>query len=771
MNAETQVTSSRPALLQRVGQRVWHARAPLLWGLLCIVFYWDVLWASPDMIVGGNDLNHMFRIWLDYARTTLSRSEWPLWNPYLFSGMSFVGDPQPALFYPPTWLALLLPATTALNLILILHVWWSGVGAFGWLRSELGIDDTRLSWWGAFAGAAVFAFSGYTFARVQAGHVGVLTTGAWLPWGLWALRALNKSPSWRGAALGAIVVGMAALAGHTATFIYVGLLLAAYTLYLAWRRNAASRLRFLSLAAAMGVSGLALAAIQVLPLASLLATSTRLNGSDYVFASRFSWPAGYLITLLVPNFFGEPVRTGYWGDGVYEEMIYYVGVLPLLLIAVAWRARRDREQTLWVTFWIVVGGLALLSALGSNGIVHRILYRLLPFFSSMRAPARAGFLFTCSAAALTAYGIRALAGAERRQREELLQPLDKPLVRGILTGAGLVVVVCYLLYAWGKDTNPEIGRFWHVAGEVATFGLFFALASGWLSAWRREAPSRWLPAVAVILLLLDLWTLGGRLVQVVPAPNSAFWRIVATHTDAHLGRVLPWGVNYFEQNGAMAYGVRSVFGYNPLEDEAYMAFVSSVPDPRSRAYDLLNVNHVATVAPLALSENDSLILQAEDNGVYIYERTTAMPRAWIAPTVEQVSRTELPARIDDPGFDPAATTLVESSPGCGGGSGDVSVVHEAANTLQAQVTGTGGLVVFSERFAPGWQAAVDGQAASLLRVDGVLRGVCVPAGTHTVTLRFSPPILWIGAGVSLLAWLGIVIGVIRRPDQPPDDAF
>ncbi len=549
---------------------------PTLWAVLVGVFYWDVLWAPADQILAGNDLANMFRPWLDYARSLVHQGELPLWNPYLFSGTSFVGDPQPALFYPPTWLALLAPTTRALGWMLVLHIWWAGLGATLWLQEE------GASWWGTLAGAAVFAFSGYTFARVQAGHLGVLTTGSWLPWGLLMLLRVTKGEGRRGrsAAVGAVCVSMALLAGHTATFVYLVLLWGAYALYQVrssqkgWPR---SRLVW---PAVMAVGGLALASIQLFPLLENLASSTRLGASDYAFASRFSWPVGYLITLLVPNFFGEPVQTGYWGEGVYDELVLYVGVLPLLLMLVAGRQRRSR-------FWLAVGGLSLLAAFGSYGILHRLLYRLIPLFSGLRAPARAGLLFTVGAAALTALAVTALQQSESKERGRLLSPVSRPLTAGVLASAALVTVAGYMLYAWGRESNPAAGRMWHLAGQVAAFGLFFALAAGWLHLWRRESPSRWLPALALGLVLLDLWTLGAGLVRLVPAPPSAYWRIVDAHTDAASGRVLPWGLDIFEQNGALDYDVRSVFGYNPLEDAQYNQLTTAVPDPRARAYDLL----------------------------------------------------------------------------------------------------------------------------------------------------------------------------------------
>jgi hypothetical protein len=575
--------------------------------------------------------------------------------------------------------------------------------------------------------------------------------------------------------LGGVPVGLSILAGHTASFLYVALGLVLYAVFRAWERWRAERqvraaASVLLRAAVMLVVGLALAAVQVLPMVELVMHSVR-QSADYEFAARFSWPPGYLLTLLVPNFFGEPAHTGYWGDGIYDEFIFYAGVLPLILALLALRLRHRLKP-----FLFTLGLGALLLAFGEYGVLHRLFYRFVPLFQSARAPARAGFLFTLAVAALAAFVVTVLQSADREERERLLGPLNRALVLTVAGIGSLVVLAGFVAFAWGRESNPAAGRLFHLANETALFVLFFLLAAALCWAWR----TAWLSRVMFLLLgvtlvALDLWTFDSRAVQPADVLDSGYWRIVAQAVDdPQSARVLPWGLNDLEHNGGMAFGLRSVFGYDPLVLQRYEAFITSKPDPLARTYDLLGAGYLVTTAPQEFAdEAEPPRLVLTKSGVWVYERRQAMPPAWVVPRVEVVDDVAALDRIHHPDFDPRSVALVDSPLACtGDGSGQAEVVHYTGNRIEVRVQGGGGLLVLSEVDYPGWRASLDGASVQIVRADHVLRALCVPAGEHHVTLVYDPPLLKVGlaiTGLTLLLLIGVVIrrrreGGAVRPD-------
>ena len=80
-----------------------------------------------------------------------------------------------------------------------------------------------------------------------------------------------------------------------------------------------------------------------------------------------------------------------------------------------------------------------------------------------------------------------------------------------------------------------------------------------------------------------------------------------------------------------------------------------------------------------------------------------------------------------------------------------------------------GLLVLTDVHYPGWKATVDGREVPIERVDYLLRGVPIPAGTHEVEFRYEPASFragWIISAVSTLAVLiALLVGWRRRRHQ------
>jgi uncharacterized membrane protein YfhO len=77
-----------------------------------------------------------------------------------------------------------------------------------------------------------------------------------------------------------------------------------------------------------------------------------------------------------------------------------------------------------------------------------------------------------------------------------------------------------------------------------------------------------------------------------------------------------------------------------------------------------------------------------------------------------------------------------------------------------------GYVILTETYRPGWRAEVDGEERPVLRAQSAFRAVAVPAGQHRVTLTYRPLSLMIGAGLSFLALVGVILLAAAKRGRP-----
>ena len=119
-------------------------------------------------------------------------------------------------------------------------------------------------------------------------------------------------------------------------------------------------------------------------------------------------------------------------------------------------------------------------------------------------------------------------------------------------------------------------------------------------------------------------------------------------------------------------------------------------------------------------------------------------------------------------MDPRQTALLKSRPPDlaepdEASADQVSVTSYDAEQIELKSkTGAPGLLMLSEVYYPAWKAYVDGRPVSLYSADYVLRAVPVPAGEHTVELRYESWSLNTGIAISLVFYGALVALVIAR---------
>jgi hypothetical protein len=755
-------------LVLRLRKLAWlegYAVIALFTAIAAILFFWDPLftWSAEKLLAGG-DIATQFAPWPAFIFDSLRQyGELPLWNPYVFSGVPFAANPQTMMFYPFTYLGLLMPLTRAMALTLVVHVWLAGMGMYGWLRA-LGATHA-----GAFLAGVAFAFTGTYSLRLGVGQYNVALQLAWWPLSFWVLRTAFDRRSWRWAILSGVPLAMGLLSSHATTFLLLGLALGVYTLFeavTAHKQNGrwGDGARALGMMAVAGVMSVALAAVQYLPFFFFSRLSARVNTPSLDFSSSFSVPIGHLITLIVPNFFGEVIRTGSWSVMGQQEITHYVGVLIFFLALVGVQLTHNRR----LLFFLALGLGALIFQLGPDGVLYMFFYRFVPGIAATRAPGRAGLIYTFSV--VTAAGLvwSELEYASQDTVRRLLGIFDRTLIWIVSTVTMSASLLAFIFYAAFK--TADVAWTWHLGGQLTQFMVLFWAVMAVFTAWRnRSLSQRTINVFAVAFVVFDLWSYGLKSIRPGSDPQAPAWSNAASFMQQKLEyRIASAGDSEFVQNnGPLVYRIRGHYGYDSLVLARYQALLDSADDYFDRVYDVLNVKYVAARNPLEFKEGGSkLPVSFGREGLWIYQRPNPLPRAFIVHNAQIVpGDAEARAALHAANFEISRTVTLPAAPPCSLESVDLSagetaqVVGESPNHLEVTTrSASAGLLVLSEVDYPGWQVKVDGQSAQVLRADTVLRVVCLPAGSHTVRFEFVPRDLMVGAIISCLAW-GIAIGM------------
>lgn len=720
----------------------------------------------------------------EYAAEALrTTGSFPLWNPYLFSGMPFVDAMHGDIFYPTFLLRLILPTDVAMTWGMILHVWLAGFAAYGLFRAH------KLPFHAALIGGLAYMMSGMIAGLVSPGHDGKLFVSALLPIAMLVLRlGVREGRGWAWGALAA-VIGLGVLSPHPQLLQYLLLASGAYALWVAFFERGegapAPRVAGVRLGLALGAValGLIIGAIQYLPVLNYVDWSPRAGGAGWEHAISYSMPPEEIINTFLPQFSG--ILDAYWGRNLIHFHSEYVGIAVMVLAAAAFGGRdvAHRRAVWFFTGLLIVSGLW---ALGGYTPFYTLVYHLVPGTKFFRAPSTMMYVTALAAAALAAFGAARVARGE--------------VGRKFLIGAGASLAVLTLFSATGgwhtlfAGVVPQgaEGLFDATRDDVvlgAARMAFFggaAVAVMFLAQQGTMSRALGLSALATILVA-DLWSVERRYWLFSPPAEHLYASdpaIEAIKADTVPGRVLAIQLMqgsrdpFLRGDALMSHGIRNVLGYHGNELGRYQELygrrtLQGVINPNF--WEAYNLRWLYTDAPQlpdvfpGFTRVLGPVQNAFGSSVYLYRAPNENPLAWVAPAIVSVPDAVAYASLSAPGFPLKSVAMFDTTAAVA--AQDLSTPPEplpinARTTryepgiidieLDAPAPGRSALVV-SENFYPGWTATVDGRAVEPSRANFTVIGVPLNEGARRIELRFTSPAFERGKLVTLLALLAAAI--------------
>jgi hypothetical protein len=451
----------------------------------------------------------------------------------------------------------------------------------------------------------------------------------------------------------------------------------------------------------------------------------------------------------------------------------YLGILTLVLAGLAIALRRDRRTWLWVALAVT----STVIALGIYAVPHGWL-TLLPGFDLLRAPARFIFVTDFALAVLATIGLDAVLRPLAQEERRRLNGAWRITGYSAVSVLAVAVPLAYLGLLLVQDRDPSLVQHTSVALIAVMIFAGLLLASfAWLTArrgdWATPQAMAWL---AVALIYLDLAGVGAYQDLGNTDPSAAFDRSAIVgflqsqpgpaRIDSRTDIEGSW-----QPDTALLYGLEDVGGVaNPSSLADVARYWEGLGSRSSRLYDLLNARYLIARKDVTLDWEKFALAFDGDPDLNVYENRDALPRAFFVTQLVPVADHEAAwSAIHDPAFDPGTTAVVEGGTATGSSSGRVTGIRTSPNRLSVDVVADGpAFLVLSQHWYPGWEVYVDGALQGApLRTNYVFQGVALPAGTHTVEVRFAPPLWRAGWVLAALGWLlfagGVAYALLRQP--------
>jgi len=543
----------------------------------------------------------------------------------------------------------------------------------------------------------------------------------------------------------------------------------------------------LAAALAAVLVGLAMGAVQYLPLREYVGWSPRAGGvADYRVATSYAWPPSELFNTYLPQFSG--MLDAYWGRNGIHLHSDYVGVVVLVIAGAAFLGLRADPRRKHIVFWTAVLIISILWSLGSATPFYRIPYAIIPGTKFFRAPATIFFVGALAIAVLTCVG------TERFLRFRLSRRylIGWSIFAGLIAILGATGALSAFAASFAEEVQLdrlEANNRQLSAGAWRSFGfvtLTVALAFAYL---RQRIPPRTAAAALVALMAVDLWSIE-RLYWMFSPPASVIYKadaiIDTVRAESQPGRVLALPIKRTPRPDAiltgdalMSHGVRGVLGYHGNQLARYNELIGwtgednrllspNVLQLTNTRFLLTNIEELPFIPGLKRVAGPVRSPSGEETYLFRLEREN--PYAWVTPVAVKATDDQVLFTLLDPRFDPRRAALFDQS-------ADVTVApavralpeplpiranvrRYAPGNVRIDLSGPappGASLVVSENYYPGWRARVDGKPARLGRADLTFIGVELPPGGRTVELTFESPSYERGKTIT---WIAIAIAIV-----------
>lgn len=739
----------------------------VLLALLALLPFWRELFSTSLVLSEkSTDIALHFLYSRMFGFGEMAHGNLPLWNPQIYGGIPYLGQFQSALLYPPNLIFLILPAATAINWSIALHVFLLGAATYGWASYRNLLPSA------AFVAGCSAMFGGAFFLHIYAGHLSNICSMPWAALIFWGIDGWLRS---RHAGWIFLAAGAAALqiyAGHPQYFYYGALVAGLYALVLLPGANR-------PVVAAGGLIAIyplacLFAAAQLLPGMSAASESVRSGGVSYEFASMFSFPPENFLTLVTPWIFGNMRDVPYWGRCYLWEMSLFAGVGMLLLAVLAFATPWEKRGR---TRMLVTLGVVFLLALGMHTPLHQFLYQFLPGFSGFRGSSKFIFFASVLLSLCAGMGVNALWQGRKCPPALIFSALGLGLVLTIgafLVSPDTIRQVLTGIFATKESyLNPAALSHQELLRTFQTMSFHSLLIGGgsviffaallWLT--RRWRAVIW---VAIVCAVAEVFFFARGTVVSSPVAELLY-RPVQDLLKQNPGdyRVL----NLFNGDASMIFPNGNIWGYDPsvLKRYAQLLSLSQGADP-AKASQYLPFQRPHPI--LALVRGKIAMIPKGSGEINVTQIAEPFPHFAAFSQYKVIPNPEERfATLGSPDFNFSETVVLEKEPipkpDVIPAKFEIRELESSTDSLSLEVVvDRASLLLITDSYSKDWMVeSLPGSTQityEFLPANHALRAVPLAAGRHVFRLFYSPAGLGLGTLVTILSLISATLLISLR---------
>ncbi|MFZ3069201.1 MAG: hypothetical protein WA052_02680 [Microgenomates group bacterium] len=728
--------------------KVFRGYIPFPGDLLVGAYYpwleskWGYVVGVPVKNTLISDIFSQFFMWKDEIVRSFLNFKWPLWNPYSYSGYPLLANFNSGPLNPFNLIEVILGRVNGWTWLVISQPLGSILSMYWYLKT---VKKETLP---ALIGSVVYALGG--FAILWSQFVNADFTMIWIPIVLIVIeKTIEKNNKKYLLWLSPLFFFMVT-AGHLQALIYVAILTVCYFVYRAGIKNRKFNIFFaLSL-----ILSVCFSAIQLLPTIELMNHSIRFDDGSIAGINYGLLPSENLITMIAPDYFGNPSTGNFWGYFNYHETVTYAGVIGLvgLIFGLVFFKKLKVGK-----FFLVASVVALIFQFSTP--LGEAVYRFKVPFLWTSVAGRVGMIYLLGVSVLVAEMIENMNSLNWLQKVRLFVPSTLAIV--IALGISIFSI---RLFSQPDVVSQLLPNIKNLNIGIRNLAIPLLLSGGLFGVFILSKKIKFWKWFVLMIVIADLFRFGWKYTPIVPKlyayPETEVTKFLKKDTsvfrvDREKAEILP-------PNTWMAYKLMSPSGYDPMAISSYV---------KAYSYDLNK-----EMVPGVSRYSELTVYDAESLGKYNVKYLLAITRDEKADGPgnninykinekewTRVFKTESVAVLLNTKYKERARIINTDGTDA---EGSATITSYESNKVVIKFSNVDGeKLLLTDTYYPGWVATINGKPTKIGNEVSPFRTVDVrEIKDGEITFEYKPESFKWGiiiSGASFLIWL-LWLAVLRK---------